>query len=87
MRRRIVKKFHYQRVPFQGLLHDAALHARPPAMDEPHVAQAGGMRFIQVFFDDRRDVARGEGVKVEDAFDGEAERVLIVHRQVVAGFS
>jgi hypothetical protein len=95
MRRWIVKKFHYERVPFERLLHDAPLHSCPPAMDEPYLAQAGGVGFIQVLFDDRRDVARREGVEVEGSFDGDpqrpalsgAEGVLILHGQDVAGLS
>ncbi len=81
-------------MPLEGLLDDAALDAPAPAMDEPHLAQAGGVCFIQVLFDDRGDIARGEGVQIEDTFDGDpqgpalsAEGVLILHCQPVAGFS
>ena len=70
MRRRIVKKLQHERMPLQGLLDDAALHACPAAVDEPHLAQAGGVCFVQILFDDGRDVARREGMKVEGAFDG-----------------
>ena len=38
----------------------------PAAVDEPHLAQAGGVSFVQVLFDDGRNVARREGVKVEE---------------------
>ena len=95
MRRSIIKKLRYEGMPFEGLLDDAALDARAPAMDEPHVAQAGGVCFIQILFDDGRDVARREGVKIEDTFDGDrqgpalsrVEGVLILHRQPVVGLS
>jgi hypothetical protein len=87
MRRRIVKKLHHERVPFQGLLHDAALHPRPAAMDEPHLMQAGGVCLVHVLFDDGGDVAGRKGVKVEVPFDRNPKRVLILHSQGVAVFS
>ena len=87
MRCLIVKKLQHERVPLQGPLHDAALHPCPAAMDEPNFMQAGGVSFVQVLFDDRRNVAGGEGVKVEVAFDRKPKRVLILHSQGVAGFS
>ena len=95
MRRGVIEKLQHQGMPLEGLLDDAALDADAPAMDEPHVAQAGGVCFIQILFYDRGDVARREGVKVEGALDGNLERlalsgaegVLILHRQGVAGFS
>ena len=52
MRRGIVKKLQHERMAFQGLLDDAALHPCPAAMDEPHLMQAGGVSLVQVFFDD-----------------------------------
>ena len=95
MRCGVIEKLQHQGMPLEGLLDDAALDAHAPAMDEPHVAKASGMRFSQILFDDRRDVPRGEGVKIEDAVDrnpqGRAlsgiEGVLILHRQAVADFS
>jgi hypothetical protein len=74
-------------VPFEGLLDDAALDPCPATMDEPYVTQAGGVGFDQVLFHDRRDVAGRKRVKVEVAFDGNPNRVLILHSQGVAGFS
>jgi hypothetical protein len=87
MRGRIVKKFQHERVAVERLLHDATLDDCPSAMDEPYLAQSGGVRFDEVLFDDGRDVSRGEGVEVEDAVDGDVEWVLILHRQEPAGFS
>src|SRR5688572_15511050 len=63
MRRRIVKKFQHLWVPFQHLLYDAALHAYPAAMDDPHLMQTGGVSFGQVLFDNRRNIARRERMK------------------------
>ena len=51
MRRRIVKKFRHQRMLFQHLLYDAALHAYSAAVDEPHLMQTGSVSFGQVLFD------------------------------------
>lgn len=95
MRRGVVEKLQHQGMPIEGLLDDAALDAHAPAMDKPHVAQAGGVGFIQILFDDRGDIARGEGVQIEDTLDGDpqgpalsgVEGVSILHRQPVAGFS
>ncbi len=72
---------------FQGLLHDAALHPCPAAMDEPHLPQAGRVSLVEVLFDDGRDVAGCKGVKVEVSFDRNPKRVLILHSQAVVGFS
>ena len=55
-------------MPFQGLLHDAALDSSPAAMDEPHLTQAGSVSLVDVLFDDGRDVAGCEGVEVEVSF-------------------
>ena len=87
MRRRIIKKFHDQRVSFEGPLHDAPLHALASTVDEAHLTQTGGVSFVQVFFDDGRDIARRECVKVEDTFDGNSKRVLILHDQAGGGCS
>ena len=79
MGRRVVEKLQYTRVPLEGLLHDAALHAEATTVDETDLAQPGGMRFVDVLFHHRRDVAWRERVEVESAFDREPERVLILH--------
>jgi hypothetical protein len=87
MRRRIIKKLQYQRMPFEGLLHDSALYACTAAMDDSHFAKAGGVSLIQVLCDHRRDIAGREGVKIEGALDWNTERVLILHCQDLAVFS
>ncbi len=79
MRRRIVKKFQHLWVPFQHLLYDAALHAYPAAMDDPHLMQTGSVSFGQVLFDNRRNIARRERMKVEHSVDGNSKRVSILH--------
>ena len=80
MRRRIVEKLHYQRVPLEHSLDDAALHPHAASMDQPDLAESGGVRFVEVLCDNRRDISRGEGVEVEGPFNGDPERVLILHR-------
>ena len=80
MRGRIVKKFDDTGMAFERLLHDAALYPRSTAMHETHFAQSSGMCLVEVLFDDRGDVARSERVEVELAFDGNPQRVLILHR-------
>ena len=95
VRRGVVEKLQHQRMPLEGLLDDPALDAGAPSMDEPHVAEARRVCFIQILFDDGGDVARGEGVQIEDTFDGNpqgpalsgVEGVLILHRQPVAALS
>jgi hypothetical protein len=52
-------------------LDDAALHATASAVDEADLRQAAFVSGPQVFFDDRRDVARFEGMKVEFWVDGD----------------
>ena len=78
MRGRVVEKFHDERVPFERLLHDAPLNADPAAVDEAHLTQPGGVRFVQVFRDDRRDIARREGVEVQLSRDGQDDGLAVV---------
>jgi hypothetical protein len=88
MRRRIVKKLHDERMPFERLLHDAALHAAAAPVNEPYLAQAGGVCLVDVLLDDRRDIGRRKRVEIERAFDRNPQRVSILHRsQWDAGLS
>lgn len=80
MRRRSVEKLQHERMAFQGLLDDTALHAYTPAVNEPHLPEPRGVCVVQILFHDGRDVCRGEGMKVEGPFDGNPEGVLILHR-------
>jgi hypothetical protein len=72
MRGRVVEKLQHQRVSLERLLDDAALDAPAAAMHETHVAKARGVCFIQILFDDRRDVTWREGMQIEDVVDGNA---------------
>ena len=53
----------------QCLLDDAALDAFAATVNQPHLAQTCFVRGGDVLGDDRRDVARREGVEVERGFD------------------
>ena len=54
----------------QRRLHDAALHAGAAAVNQPDFAQPCLVRRAHVFLDDRRDVARLEGVEIQEASIG-----------------
>ena len=54
----VVAELDDERVPFERLLHDAALDAVAASMNQADLAQAGGVRGADVFVDDRSDVAR-----------------------------
>jgi len=61
---------------FERGLHDSALHPAAAAVDESHVAQAGGSGGVDVLLHDRRDISRGEGMQVELALDRDMHRVV-----------
>ena len=65
-------------MPLEGGLDDAALHAGAAAVNQPHLAQAGLVRGLDVLLDDRPDVARMEGVEVERAFYGDVVGVAVI---------
>jgi len=54
-----------ERVSLERVLHDAALHADPAAMNQPHFPKSGLVRQPHVLFDHRRDIVRGERVEVQ----------------------
>ncbi len=56
----------------QDRLNDAALHAPSTAVDQAHLGEPGLVRGVKILLDDRRDVARPEGVQVDGIFDGDA---------------
>ena len=58
-----------QRVIRERLLDDPALDPLAAAMNEADLTEACVVCRIHVLFDDRLDVARREGVKIERAFD------------------
>ena len=76
MRVVIVPEFDHFRVPFERRLDDAALDAAAAAVDDPDLVQAGGSSRVDVFVDDRGDVARTEGVEIDLVLDGNANRFV-----------
>ena len=58
-------------------MHRRALHPYPAAMDQPHFPKTGGVRFVEVFLDDRGNVARLEGVEVEFPLDRDTDGVVL----------
>ena len=80
MGRGIVKKFQHQWMPLEYLLDDTALHSAAAAVYETHFGEPGGVRFVDVLFDDGRNVSRSERMEVKGPLDRDAERVLILHR-------
>ncbi len=54
---------------FQYGLDDAALHAFPPPVDQPHLDEAGLVRGLQILVYDRGDVAWMKRVQVYGVFD------------------
>ena len=88
MRGGIVEKLRHERVSFERFLNDAALNAAAAAVDEADFSQSGLVRFVDIFLDERRDIARAERVKIETVFDRYSKRVLILHCYGAAiGFS
>ena len=78
-----VPEFGDKRVLFECLLDDSSLNAFAASMDQPNFAQAGGMCLVDVFLDNRRDVARGERVQIEMIFDGDAVSHRVMPTSVV----
>jgi len=85
MRPGVVKKLNHQLVAFEDLLDDATLHALSAPVNEPDFAQAGCMCRVDVLFDNGGDVAGPKRMQVEHAFDGNPQRVLILHGSVGRG--
>jgi hypothetical protein len=65
----------------EGSLDDAALHAATAAVDQPDFAEAGGGRRVDVFLDNRWNVAGRKRVQIEFRFDGDSKRVISHHHQ------
>ena len=58
-------------MPLECLLHDAALDALAAAVNQPDLAQARLVRGVHLLLDDRLDIARREGVEIEERLDGD----------------
>jgi hypothetical protein len=64
----------------QERLHDRALHAAAPAMDEPYLDEGPGAGGRQVFLHDGRDVARVKRVQIEGVLDRDGDGLVVVQR-------
>ena len=77
MRAHVVFEAFHQRMSFERLLDDRTLDAPSTPVDESHFSKTSGVSLVDVFLDERRDVARREGMKVQFPFDGYAVRVVV----------
>jgi hypothetical protein len=66
---RRVEKLDHERVLLEHFLHDAALDADAASMNQPHLAQTGGVSRADVLVDNRPDVRGLKAVEVEATFD------------------
>ena len=65
MGRGVVAKFEDPRMALQRSLHDSALNATAAAVNHAHLTKPGSSGGVEVFGDDRRDIAWRETVQVE----------------------
>ena len=77
MRVCIVPELGDERMPLEGRLHDAALDAAAPAVNETHLSQARLVGGTDVFLDNGRDVTRAERVEVELGLDWDGMRQVV----------
>ena len=77
MRAWIVAEADDEGMTLEGLLDDPSLDTDAAAVDQADLAQPGAVGCGDVFVDDRRDVAGLEGVEIQLAFDGDADRLRI----------
>ncbi len=70
---------------------EATLHAAPLAMDDAHAPKSRAVRFEEVFMHDALDIARRDGVEVENVgylkADGFGKEVIVVAFVNAFGFS
>lgn len=75
----VVPELGDERVALEGLLDDAALDARAPAVNETDLPESAIEGGAHVFGHHRGNVAWSEGVQVERGLDRDADRVRIAH--------
>jgi hypothetical protein len=71
---RRIPEFNDQRMLIERALDDSTLNTFAAAVDEANFSETGFVRRVDVFLDDRLDVARSKGVKVQAIFDRDAVR-------------
>ena len=65
-----------ERVAGEDSLDELSLHADPAAVDQAHLDESLGLGRIEILRDDRRHVARREGVQVQRILDRDADRLV-----------
>lgn len=55
-----------------------ALHADPAPVNDAQGLETEAARLFQILLDNRPDIARGNGVKVEYIGDGDADRLFVL---------
>jgi hypothetical protein len=60
----------------QHALHDPALHADPSTVDQSDLEESPGLGGVEILGDDRRHVARREGVQIQRILDRDADRLV-----------
>ena len=66
------------RVFFQNAVNDSFERAGSLAMDDPEVKNSPAAAFLQIFRDQVFHFSRPKGMKVQDAVDGDFDRVRIL---------
>jgi hypothetical protein len=79
----IIPEFKYPRVPLERCLHDPTLNAVAAAVNEPDLLQARRCRRVDILGDNRGNIARREGMKIELVFDRNSNG-LFRHTQLSA---
>ena len=69
-----------ERMAGQQRLHDRALHADAPAVDQPDLGKATRVGLGEIFLDDRGDVRGPERVEIECVLDRDADRIVGIVR-------
>ena len=77
VRGRIVPELLDERMAIERALHDAALHPAAPAVHEPQLSQADGVRGPDVLVHHRWNIPRREGVQVELGLDWNLVRLVV----------
>jgi len=72
----IVPEFDNARMAVEGRLYDAALHPASPSVHDADLGKARRRRGLDVLRDNRGNVARREGMKIELGLDGYVDRVF-----------
>jgi len=57
-------------------LHDLALDADPPTVDQSDLDESLGLSGVEILRDDRRHVARREGVQIQRILDRDADGLI-----------